>query len=179
MSLEHRTTAHRSASRLMGVLLGGILLMNVMPAKAQEFKRLDTITATGTAFRVFAKEGEATVQVLVIGSVPSPGLYEVGIGIGLDQLVALTGGSPLASSTSNTTEHTVRLFRRAGEQRDLIYEAPLDRMVAEPDLYPLLEDGDVLMIESFTTERARLNWQDAVNLIASLATVILLVERLF
>jgi protein involved in polysaccharide export with SLBB domain len=144
---------------------------------AQEFRRFDNINVQGTAYRVFAQQGEATVQVLVIGNVPSPGLYEIGVGIALDQLLALTGGTTLAASTSSRTRVTVRLYRFEGASRQLAYEAPIEQLLAEPERYPPLQDGDVVTVETFTVERNRLNWQDAVNLIAGAATIILLVER--
>ena len=49
----------------------------------------------------------------------------------------------MARTETSKTSVTVRLFREGGGRRDLVYEVSLERMLAEPDLYPPLQDGDV------------------------------------
>ena len=131
-----------------------------LPVQAQDFGRVGKMLSQGTSYHVFAKPGEATVQVLVLGSVGAAGVYEVGVGTELDQLLALTGGTPMARTETSKTSVTVRLFREGGGRRDLVYEVSLERMLAEPDLYPPLQDGDVFTIETITTVRTRFGWRD-------------------
>ena len=155
------------------------LVCSITPlVQAQEFKRFDNINAEGVSYHIFAKQGEATVQILVLGSVASPGVYEIGVGIELDQLLALTGGTTLATSTGSETRVTVRLFREGTGRRDLVYEAPLERMLAEPGLYPPLQDGDVLTVETITIERDRFGWRDALSIVTSLTSIVLLIDRI-
>lgn len=147
-------------------------------AQAQEFKRFDELTAQGVSHYIFAKQGEATVQVLVLGSA-RPGIYELGVGVKLDQLLALTGGTPLVTNTGTETRVTVRLFRGEGSgQRDLVYEAPFERMLTEPGSYPTLQGGDVLTIETFNIQKTRFGWRDALTIATSLTTVIILIESI-
>ncbi|MCH8960503.1 MAG: SLBB domain-containing protein, partial [Bacteroidetes bacterium] len=63
-----------------------------LPVQAQTFGRVGTMIAEGSSYHVFAKPGEATVQIQVLGNVKFPGIYEVGVGTDLGQLLALTGG---------------------------------------------------------------------------------------
>ncbi len=152
------------------------LVCSITPlVQAQEFNRFDNMRAEGTSYHIFAKRGEATIQILVLGSTGS-GIYEVGVGIELDQLLALTGGTTMATSTSSETRVTVRLFREGTGRRDLVYEAPLERMLAEPGLYPPLQDGDVLTVETITIERDRFGWRDALSIVTSLTSIVLLID---
>jgi len=148
--------------------------------EAQEFGRINSIIAEGVSYHVFAQPGEATVQVLVLGSVSSPGIYEIGISVDLGQLLALSGGPPLTETTgttSSTTETTVRLFRETTGRRDLVYEAPLQLLLSEPDLYPALHDGDVFTIESIIHQRQRIGFREVISVASSLATLVLVYDR--
>lgn len=150
------------------------------PVQAQDFAGISTRLTTGTSYHIFAKEGEATLQVLVLGSVGSPGVYEVGVATDLGQLLALTGGPPLESTTGSvrrSSEVTVRLFREEAGRRNLVYEAALERMLVEPGLYPALQDGDVFAVERITVERQRFGWREGLSLLSGLASLGLLIER--
>lgn len=151
------------------------------PAAGQEFGRVDDILNTGTAYYTFSKSGEATVQVIVLGSISRPGVYEIGIGVDLGQLLALSGGPPLAitsGTTSSRNETTLRLFREATGRRDLVYEAPLELMLTEPGLYPPLQDGDIFTVETNTIQKQRFIWRDALSIVSSIASITILIERL-
>ena len=155
-----------------------LLVFFLVPdVSGQELKRFDNLISEGAAHTIFARQGEATIQVLVLGSVASPGVYEVGVSVEMDQLLALAGGTPLTSGGVGRTEVTIRLFREDASQRELVYEASLEEMLAEPGLYPPLNDGDVFTVESIVSGANRLNILDLVNVIASLTSIILLFTR--
>ena len=159
--------------RLLGcVLLAGLLLelVSTPGVLAQEFKRLDDISSSGTSYRVFAKKGEATIQVMLVGGTAS-GIYEIGTDIDLDRLLTLAGGIPLTRTTASESRVTVRLFREAAGERELVYEAPFETMLAEPGLYPALQEGDLVTVETITKERNRLRWQDVLSIVSSVTTL--------
>lgn len=163
----------------LALLLLAVSISN--PAKAQEFGRINDMIATGTAYYVFAQPGEATVQVIVLGSVAAPGIYELGISVDLGQLLALSGGPPLTETTGatvSTNATTVRLFRKGTGRRDLVYEAPLDLLLTEPDLYPSLQDGDVFTVETITRQTQRFSWRDGLTIFSSALTAAILIDRL-
>lgn len=158
-----------------------LLLLFLAPAAhAQTVGRVGNITAEGTAYHVFARPGEATVQVLVLGGVSSPGLYEVGAGTDLGQLLALTGGPPVAQGgRANQEVHvTVRLYRESGGTRTVLYEAPLEQMLAAPAAYPTLQDGDVFSVETVVIEKQGFAFRDVLTLLSTAATIALVIERI-
>ncbi len=178
-SVVGKTYRSMKRSRPFLIICIGTLVCSITPlVQAQEFNRFDNMRAEGTSYHIFAKQGEATIQILVLGKMGSSGIYEVGVGIELDQLLALTGGTIPAASTGSETRVTVRLFREGTGRRDLVYEAPLERMLAEPGLYPPLQDGDVLTVETFTIERDRFGWRDALSIVTSLTSIVLLIDRI-
>lgn len=148
----------------------------VPSAQAQEFGRLGDIQTSGTSYYVFARPGEATVQVLVLG--PGGGIYEVGAETRLDEFLALVGGAPGfgTRSSGSRTKVTIQLYREEGGRRTLIYEAPMEEMFAEPGQYPRLQEGDVFVVE--TIERSRIGWRDVLSVVTGISSVILLVTRL-
>ena len=170
---------NKRAITVAGTLL--LVFAASMSARAQEFGRIDNLINTGTAYFAFAQPGEATVQVIVLGSVAAPGVYEIGISVDLGQLLALAGGPPLTETTGttqSTSETTVRLFRESTGRRDLVYEAPLELLLTEPDLYPSLQDGDVFTIETVTRTKTPFGWRDALSLVTTGLAVTILIDRL-
>lgn len=160
------------------IVLCALSLFVVMPSAGQTFGRVGEIDARGTAYHVYARPGDATVQILVMGV--NGGIYEVTDGTRLDELLALVGGAsgPEIGQQFPTIsrETTVRLYRGAEGNRSLIYEAPLEQVLLEPHQHPRLLDGDLFLIE--TTTRNRFSWRDALSIVSGLASVALLVERI-
>lgn len=146
--------------------------------QAQTFGRAGDVQSVGTAYHVFTRPGEATVQIIVMGL--GGGIYEVGESTRLDELLALIGGAQgeeIGQQQSGLTRRTtVRLYRMTGGQRSLIYEAPIEEVLLDPGTHPELRDGDYLGIE--IVNRTRLGWRDGLRLLTSVGTLILVVDRL-
>jgi hypothetical protein len=136
-----------------------------LPAWSQEFDR--EVAAEGVPYYTFAELGEATVQVTVLGS--NAGIYEVGAETRIDQLLALAGGAGFGSPTARTT---IRVYRPEGGGRILLYEASAQDVLTNPSEYPLLRDGDLLVVETF--EPQRFSWQSAFSIISGATSLILL-----
>lgn len=159
--------------------LSCVLFLSVaLPSQAQTFGRVGDIESRGTSYHVYARPGDATVQVLVMGF--GGGIYEVTDGTRLDELLALVGGAtgpeigPQDRLIRRTT--TVRLYRGSEGRRSLIYEAPLEQMLLETDQHPRLLDGDLFLIETET--RRRFSFRDGVQIIGGLASFALLIDRI-
>lgn len=150
----------------------------VSEGRAQEFGRVGDIETRGTSYYVFARPGDATVQVLVMGL--GGGIYEISNGTRLDELLALVGGASDTNIGQRTERQvrttTVRLYRMQGPQRVLIYEAPLQEMLLEPGTYPTLQDEDLFIVE--TLDETRFDWRDGLRIVTSAASVLLLIERI-
>lgn len=138
------------------------------PAAAQEIGRVQDQIAAGTAYRVFARPGDATVQVVVVADQGS-GVYEVASDTDLGKLVALTGGFAPSSPQPGRRTVTVRLLRQDGPSRKAVYAATLDQLLLEPGLHPELVEGDVLAVETVT--KSSFSWRDMVTIGTALTTL--------
>ena len=156
------------------LLVMGVLL--ALPVQAQELGRLGDVQASGTSYHVFARPGEATVQVLVYGN-SGGGIYEVGAETKLDEFLALIGGAPgFGSSTGRKVRVTIQLYREQEGSRTLVYEERMEQMVTEPGQYPRLQEGDVFVVE--VIERNRIGWRDVLSVVTGVSSVILLASRI-
>ena len=153
-----------------------ISFFSIEYSSGQEFKRLEDINSTGTSFSIFAKKGEATVQILVLGTGTS-GVFEVGVGTRLDQLLALVGGVTMESSSEEEVETTIRLYRENIGKRTMIYEAPLEQMLTEPGLYPALNEGDIFSMETKIIQKRKVTALEISRTIGAIASVVLLFDR--
>lgn len=147
-------------------------------AQAQEAVGLDEVEVGGTAYYTFVRSGEVRIEVLALGSVRSPGIYAVGLGMTLDQLLALTGGASVSRrSSTERIRVMVRLYRQGTGQRRLVYEEPMERVLAGTGQYPVLQEGDALMVETivrqqwFTLERT-------LRLVSAAGTLFLVILRI-
>ena len=126
----------------------------------------------GTSYYVFARPGQNTVQVMVVGSGIQAGLYEVGEETNLEQLVVLGGYSPGVRQASNDRTVTIQLYRdNPNGQREVIFDASLDALIA-----PTVQMGDVVRVE--VVDRERFSWRDGLRIVTAAASLTLVIERL-
>ncbi|MEX0600894.1 MAG: hypothetical protein WD205_09645, partial [Rhodothermales bacterium] len=140
-------------------------------ASAQEFGRMNDQVASGTSYRIFARPGDATVQVVVVASEGS-GVYEVAPDTDLGALVALSGGLEAGGQAGVKSSVTVRLLRKESDgRRRVVYEAPIEQMLLEPNMHPKLLEGDVLTVDRVT--RQGFGWRDALSVGTAAGTIAL------
>ena len=148
-----------------------LLYSSQAEVNGQKLKRFEQIISQGTSLHIFADQGEPTIQVLVLGS-RSPGVYEIGPEVRIDQLLFLSGGSEFGKRV----RVTIRVFREEVIDRRLIYESSLEDMLLTPSQYPDLSSGDVVMIE--VREKSRFDWRDGVRIVATVTSLVSLVRLL-
>lgn len=149
-----------------------LLLLLPSPAQAQVDAQLQ---AGGVSYKTYFSQGELTMQVFVVSSTGSTGIYEVGTDTRLMELITLAGFAPPVRNDRSVVRNTLSVIRpRLGNEP--IYEARLEDFVREPERHPALEEGDVIMIES--VQRARFTWREAVQIISGVSSVLLLAGRL-
>lgn len=154
--------------------LVGILILLSAPALAQ--RNPTDVISQGTAYRVFAQPGEATIEVLVLGDA-SAGVYVIGEGTSMSKFLALIGGAGAERTTPETeVKKTVRLMREEGGQRVVIYEAQVEELVRNPSGHPALRGGDVFTIE--TVARRRFNLRDTLSIVSTITSLTLLTLRI-
>ncbi|MEM6783568.1 MAG: SLBB domain-containing protein [Bacteroidota bacterium] len=123
-----------------------------------QYGRVERTNSNVRNYFFFTQPGEPTIQVYVVGAVVNPGLYEVGPGLDLGRLLALAGGPQLApQQAERRRKTTVKLFRPTSGSRP-IFEENLDDSFTDVRAYPVLREGDTLMVE--TIERQRFGWRD-------------------
>jgi hypothetical protein len=133
------------------------------PAWAQQGGTAGGRQAGGTAYYTFARPGQNTIEVLVLGGGRS-GVYEIGENIDLGKLMALAGGG----GGGGNAKVTVNLFRLQDGRRSRVLEETL-RSLAERPKYPSLREGDVVRIET----RQGLNWRDWLRITSSVTSLTL------
>jgi|GEM_PF-2864913 len=147
------------------VLFVGVLFGIAAPASAQEFGRVEEITATGVPYSVFVRLGEPAIQVSVAGS-PGAGLYEVGVSTDLSRMLVLSGAA------TSDTKAKVELRRLEGGISRVIYKGRVKDVLSEPGRAPALQEGDVLVI---SMPRGRFGWRDGLQIVSGLSSVVVLV----
>jgi protein involved in polysaccharide export with SLBB domain len=143
------------------------LLFTAGPALAQDLT--GDRQAGGTAYYTFARPGQNTIEVLVLGG--QSGIYEIGEDVNLGQLMALSGGGGRGGSRSKVKVYLYRL--QDGERRKIL-EEEIGNFAERPQ-YPSLQEGDVVRIET----RERLNWRDALRVTTTVLSLTLTILTLF
>ena len=125
--------------------------------------------AGGTAYYTFARPGQNTIEVLVLGG--QSGIYEIGEDINLGQLMALSGGG---GRGGRRTKVKIHLFRLENGRRTKVLEEKIGDLAARPQ-YPSLQDGDVIRIET----RQRFNWRDILQISSTVLGLTITILTLF
>lgn len=160
--------------RYWGWLLPLILL--TVPATAQNLD--GTPLSSYPYYRLVEQPGQATVRVTVLAPNGS-GVYEVGVGLTLEEILAISGALGLPVKTRGLERKaTIRLYRTQGPDgggRLLLFDSTPKDMLTRMD-YPVLQDMDVVEVE--VIEKSKLGWRDVVSLVTASSALVLLIERL-
>lgn len=165
---------HRFALAAAALILLGCI--RVSPVGAQALGRIEQTETNVNSYYHFAERGTATIKVNVIGSVASPGIYEVSDGTNVETLLVLSGPSVGRQSDRGSGRQTVlvRLYRKQADGRELVYEANLSEDVGDGTDPPILQENDLLMVE--VTE-SRIDWRDVLRIAQTVAVIGLAIDR--
>ena len=158
-------------------LLSVVLLLgpiNPEPAQAQ----FSGLQSEGTNYYTFARSGENTIQLLMIGDTSRDGIYEIGEGTDLAEFIAVSGGvgEGVRSGRERRTVH-IRLIRDTQQgRREVIYESDLSDFLMRDTAYPTLRSGDIVRVEVERSER--LGVREILQVVSTLTTIGLLIERI-
>jgi hypothetical protein len=158
-------------------LLSAVLLLGpVNPEQAQA--QFSGLQSEGTNYYTFARAGENTIQLLMIGDTNRDGIYEIGEGTDLAEFIAVSGGvgEGVRSGRERRTVR-IRLIRDTQEgRREVVYEADLSDFLMRDTAYPTLESGDIVRVEVERNER--LGVREILQVVSTLTTIGLLIERI-
>ncbi len=153
------------------MILGVLFHLYASPCvQAQRFGRIEGTDTNLATYYYFVQPGMATVRIHVLGTVRSPGVYELNKGTDLGEALAFSGGPTLAvRPRANQREVMVRLFRPQMDNPLPLYEAEFNNAIGSPSTYPVLEDGDVLTVEII--ERQGFSWRDGLTIVSGLSAI--------
>ena len=117
--------------------------LSVPTASAQEYGRIEDTQATAPGYFFFARPGEPVVAVTAVGAVTAAGLYLLGQGADVADLLALSGGIAVPGGQ----EPTVRVYRDGLA----IYESGLHAVYGPGAAPPVLEDEDVVEVTALVS----------------------------
>lgn len=138
---------------------------------------LDRSRMNTAAYYNYAETGDVTIKVHVWGSVRFPGLYAIPVGTRFLDLMSLAGGPQVPErSRRQTRTIDVRLERGSGSGRSLVFDTSMENSIIVDDRNPVLQDGDVLAVESVVKQGV--SWRDIFPVISSAFTLILIIDRI-
>ena len=164
-------------TRIIGACCLILFCANVSHGQTIRATDLDFSRLNSAAVYKYAESGDVTVLVNVWGTVRFPGRYELRQGVHLGDLISLAGGPLDRPLDPEATERTIRIkLSRGGEQgRRIVFDSILAEIVESPESYPVLQEGDVLLIETLDYQKFRL--RDALPIANLFATLALIVVR--
>ena len=162
------------------IIIPAILLVaaSLLPcfATAQPVDLIRSRYAPAAAYN-YAESGDVTIIVNVWGTVRYPGLYEVPVGTTVSTLFSLAGGPQVTVRRKSVKRQvSARLTRGESADQAMVLDAFMENDVLALGEDPVLQDGDVLTVN--TVERQRISWRDLFPVIAAVASVALAVERI-
>ena len=169
----------------------GLLFICAFYTSAQELpprfiEQTPGLAGRGMANYVFTKRGDLPIHVSVWGQARNPGRYEIPEGTNLSQLLSLAGGPGFdtrgfimgidARERQRRGHTSIRISRSGGDNTEVVLESRIDDLLKNSEFRNFkLSDGDVIMIDMIQ----RFNIWDAVMIISSSASLILLLDRIF
>lgn len=125
-----------------------------------------------------AEPGEATIQVIVWGTVANRGRYQIPQGSTLGELIALAGGPVMqARSRQTRREITITISRKNSTGREIVYRLEGEELIETEVEYPTLRDRDIVTVEMVQWNRFTV--RDLLNVLGSLASLALIADRVF
>ncbi len=178
---QSRSSIHYSRPAVRGsrstLLLLALAVILPVAAHAQSLSDFERSRYSPAAYYNYAEPGDVTIMVNVWGTVRNPGLYEIPRETKLSTLLSVAGG-PIVSQREHRTDRTIeiRLFRDSGNTRSVVFENTMANEVFASEENPVLQEGDVLTVETVVTRR--FSWRDVFPIVAAVASVALAVERI-
>ncbi|MCA1803233.1 MAG: hypothetical protein LC662_12345 [Rhodothermaceae bacterium] len=166
---------------LPAVLLGILILFSSAgPASAQIQQRMGfqagQVNVPG--YYDLTRPGQEAVNINIWGAVRTAGYYVVPAGTDLSQVLSFSGGPATLGERrrDRRPDITVSISREMSEGRKVVYVADFNYLINETQVYPVLEDGDIVILEGEPLPR-RWEARDYLSLVSTGVSVLLLVDR--
>ena len=160
--------------RLLGAI--GLLLIVAPPVAAQQLGRVEQTESNAQDYFYHVTPGTRTILVQVVGTVHSPGLYEVSEGTGVRDILALAGGPVMNPRLKRTKRNvTLVMYRPAVGDENPLFQESLTESGLYSTAYPELEDGDVIRVD--VLDRRLIDWRDVLQILTASATILFWISR--
>jgi hypothetical protein len=163
------------------ILLGFLFLItHASPATAQIQQRMGfqpgQLNVPG--YYDLTRPGQDAVNINIWGAVRTAGYYVVPAGTDLSQLLSFSGGPSTLGERrrERRPDITVSISREMSEGRKVVYVADFNYLINEAQIYPVLEDGDIIILEGEPLPR-RWEARDYLSLVSTAVSVLLLIDR--
>jgi hypothetical protein len=160
----------------VGRLLMIALLTAVTAHRGQAQETSGELARPVTFFR-HVEPGESSIEVNVWGDVSAAGRYEIRLGTGVIELLFLAGGPGERVRDSREKRWSiVRVSRKTGDGWNVAYEAPIEELMALNQPEPVLQDNDIVKVETYV--RQRFSWRDVLTVVGTVGTLALIGDRI-
>jgi hypothetical protein len=166
---------------LPAILLGFLILFtHTNPAAAQIQQRLGfqpgQVNVPG--YYDLTRPGQDAVNINIWGAVRTAGYYVVPAGTDLSQMLSFSGGPATLGERrgDRRPDITVSISRAMSEGRKVVYIADFNYLINEAQVYPVLEDGDIIILEGEPLPR-RWEARDYLSLVSASVSILLLIDR--
>lgn len=165
---------------LFVVCIGLALLLVPAEAQAQQ-QPTDARTLTNPTVKKYGRSGYPTLTVYVWGNADT-GVWNVEKGTDLLEFVSVVSRVRMAENDPDSRRiETLSIYRNQNPEgdNDPFFESRIKDLFANPDTYPDLQEGDILLLETET--RNRFTWRDIARVtgtVAALVNTYLLLDQL-
>ena len=135
------------------------------------------ITSDQPFVNTFARPGQPTIRVYILGSVGATGIWRIERQTDLVELLSAARVAGIGQDQPDYNQRVnLRIYRTNADDRRKIYDEQLSDILAEGTTYPPFQEGDVLEVE---TERRRTIGLALISqVIGAASSVTLLILRL-
>jgi hypothetical protein len=155
-------------------LLATLIFSIFCVASAQSYGRIEQTQSNLGSYYYFVQPGAPTVRVSVMGPVRYPGVYELGKGADLLQVLSLCGGpDPGRVEFVNRQRTTIKVFRPSESKDKPFYESLLEKALTGQVKSPELAEGDIITVD--VAAWRRFDWRDILTLVNVVNTVIIII----
>ena len=124
------------------------------------------------------RPGQEALNINIWGAVRTAGYYVVPVGTDLSQMLSFSGGPATLGERrrDRRPEITVSISREMSEGRKVVYIADFNYLINETQVYPVLEDGDIIILEGEPLPD-RWDIRDYLAMVTTGVSVLLLIDR--
>lgn len=162
------TILFRSQRLLLLGIIGVVLALCPPVAWAQQPTQSSFLTTPRV--KEYGRPGYPQMTVYVWGSADT-GVWQVEQGTDLLEFASVISQVRLESgSPDQRTIHLLQIYRDGQTEGKPFFESKIGDLFTQREIYPEMQDGDILVIQRET--KGRFTWRDAAQVVGTVATIL-------